>query len=73
MSIATTQSGKQYSKQPAEGSLPCRFVDCIDQSLAKIEQEEGLVIVPKKEMDGLGWFAICQQKNGTVIALLQHF
>ncbi len=60
--------GEQTNTKPGD-ILPHIGTDDIDDSLEKVKQAGGTVMLPKTEIPGIGWYAIFTDPTGNRIAL----
>ena len=58
-------------QNPTHGPTNYIGVESVTDSLAKVEQLGGNVLMPKSPVPGMGWFAQCQDTEGNVFALWQ--
>jgi predicted enzyme related to lactoylglutathione lyase len=56
-------------QNPAHGPTNYIGVESVADSLAKVEDLGGKVLVPRSPVPGMGWFAHCQDTEGNVFAL----
>lgn len=55
-----------------DGPLNFILVDSIAETLERIEDAGGLVLVPKTEVPDTGWFAVFRDSEGTILALWER-
>jgi uncharacterized protein len=46
-------------------------VPSVDEFAAKIAQNGGRVVMPKRAVPGVGWMAYCQDTEGNVFGIMQ--
>lgn len=54
------------------GVLNHILVESADESIAKIQENGGTILVPKTEVTGIGWFAVFQDPDGAVQAIFEE-
>ena len=63
--------GGVHRRQPGQVTTNSIQVDDLDQSLACVEANGGKPVVPKMEIQGMGWVAYCTDTEGNVFGLFQ--
>jgi predicted enzyme related to lactoylglutathione lyase len=58
-------------QNPNHGPTNYIDVESVGDSLTRVEQLGGQVLMPKSPVPGMGWFAHCQDTEGNVFALWQ--
>jgi predicted enzyme related to lactoylglutathione lyase len=64
--------GMMKKQDPDQRAANYISVESIDEYSKKVEQLGGRVIVPKREVTKMGYFAICIDPEGNVFALWQN-
>jgi uncharacterized protein len=47
-------------------------VDSVDDIAKKVENSNGLVVVPKMPVPGIGWLAYCKDTEGNIFGVMQN-
>jgi uncharacterized protein len=61
--------GMMARQSPGQQITVYFHVESIEEYAAKVQSLGGTVIVPKQTVPGMGWFAVCQDPQGSVFAI----
>jgi uncharacterized protein len=64
--------GMMTRQMPGQQITVYISVESVDEYSAKVQSLGGKVLVPKKEVMGMGWFAVCQDPQGSVFAIWEE-
>ena len=56
---------------PETGTENTISVDSVDDFVAKIESNGGVILRPKSAVPGVGWLAYCQDSEGNTFGIMQ--
>lgn len=57
---------------PSSGTENTIGVDSVDEAVAKIETNGGVILRPKSAVPGVGWLAYCQDTEGNTFGIMQE-
>lgn len=63
------EGGLMKRQAPGQGPVNYVQVQSVEEYVAKVQQLGGKVIVPRRPVPGMGWFANCQDSEGNVFGL----
>jgi uncharacterized protein len=63
--------GMMTRQAPQQQIMNYVWVESVDDFSDKVVSLGGKILVPKKEVGDMGWFAVCQDPQGNVFALWQ--
>jgi uncharacterized protein len=55
-----------------KGTVNTAEVENLDESLAKVKENGGEIIMPREEIPGVGWLAYIREPGGGVLGLIQN-
>jgi uncharacterized protein len=61
--------GMMTRQAPGQQMTVYFLVESVNDYAAKVQSLGGKVLVPKQEVMGMGWFAICEDPQGAVFAI----
>lgn len=47
-------------------------VDSVDETAKKVEDEKGLIVVPKMPVPGVGWLIYCKDSEGNIFGIMEE-
>ena len=59
---------RQHKEQSTVNTVD---VPSVDDFVAKVQQNGGVVVVPKMPIPGVGWLAYCQDPEGNIFGIMQ--
>ncbi len=65
----TPDGGMMPRKHPAQAITNYVRVPSVTRAMAKVEKLGGKVCMPKTEVPGMGWFAVCQDPENNTFAV----
>jgi len=60
---------RQHKEQSTVNTVD---VPSVDDFVAKVQQNGGVVVVPKMPIPGVGWLAYCQDPEGNIFGIMQN-
>jgi len=65
-------NGGLYKKdQPQQQPVNYIYVESVDEYSKKVESLGGKIVVPKTEVQGMGWFALAQDPEGNTFGIFE--
>ncbi len=64
--------GIMAKMHPEQTQLDYVLVDSVDESAAKAQELGGMVVVPRTEIEGMGWFAVIVDPQGNGIGVYEE-
>jgi predicted enzyme related to lactoylglutathione lyase len=64
--------GGLLPRRGAGGTVNTLGVASVDEAVARVEANGGIVAVPKMALPGIGWLAYCVDPQGTMFGLMQE-
>jgi uncharacterized protein len=63
--------GLYKREQPMQQPVNYVYVESVEEYSKKIEAVGGKVVVPKMDIPGMGWFALCQDPDGNTFGIFE--
>jgi predicted enzyme related to lactoylglutathione lyase len=63
--------GMMKKERPEQKPVNYIFVESVDECSKKVVQLGGLIVVPKMEIPGMGWWALASDPEGNQIGLFE--
>ena len=63
--------GIMQRMNPSAATINTIDVPSVDEFAARIAQNGGRVVMPKRAVPGVGWMAYCQDTEGNVFGIMQ--